>query len=130
MDQRDQRHELQKPIDLVLDQPEPIHYAPPHGKHVEVTLLPATLHQLERLPQRLLQQIQRLSRRRETPQARRFQLLQQVSNHPHVARQPVAVPPVRGGVSGRCHGEVDQAHGVDAGSLGYARHEDPRRGRE
>lgn len=70
MNQRNQRHEPKVAINLGLDLPELIHYAPPHRKHVQITLFSAILHQVERFLQSLLQAIQRLLYRRQSHQVR------------------------------------------------------------
>lgn len=80
MDQRNQGHDPKVAINLGLDSAELIHYAPPHGKHVQVTVISAALNQLKSFRQRLLQTIQWLLGRREVHQVRLFQLLQQVPN--------------------------------------------------
>jgi len=97
----DEGHELEVAIDLRLNVAELIHYAPTHSKHVKVTLVFATFHQLQRFPQSLLKTVQRFLCRRQPRHLRRFQRHQQVPYHPHLLHHALAVPAVRTGVMRR-----------------------------
>ena len=122
MDKRNQGHESKVAIDLSLHLPELMHHAPPHRQQVQVALVLATLHQLQRFLQCLFEPIQRFPCGRQVSHVRRFQSLQKVPYHPHLLRQSLAVPPVRPGVVRGGDHRVRQARGAQPCRLSHALH--------